>query len=347
MRRTRGARHHGVAPIADVEHLRAALQTAIELEHATIPAYLCALYSLRPGRNVEVAQRIESVVMEEMLHMVQAANVLNAIGGSPRLTDPGFIPRYPTPLPHSDGRVIVSLRRFSPAALGTFLRIERPEPPGAPPRAERYDTIGQFYAAIELGLAELDRRGSLFTGDPARQVGGDQVYGMAGAVVPVHDVASAAAGLTHIVEQGEGIDHGIHDGDDAVGDSDVAHYFRFDEIRRGRRYRPSDTPRTGPTGPPLLVDYDAVWPMRPDPEPEDLPPGSAVRRHSDAFDRTYTALLGELERALTGQPHRMADAVGLMWSLRWQAESLMRMPVGSDGQTAGPAFRFLPATSNA
>ncbi len=333
--------HRDVAPISDVDRLREALQTAIELEHATIPAYLCALYSLHPTRNRAVAERIESVVMEEMLHMVQAANVLNAIGGTPRLTAPDFVPRYPTTLPHSDGRIVVSLRRFSPEAIDTFLRIERPERPGAPPRADRYHTIGQFYAAIEAGLEELARSGPLFTGDVSHQVGGDQVYGMAGRVVVVTDLDSALAGLRQIVDQGEGIDHTIHDGDASLGDhEDLAHYYRFDEIRHRRCYRPSDTPRTGPTGAPLLVDYEAVWPMRTDPRVEELPPGSAVRRLAEEFNQTYAELLQTLERSLTGDPASMTEAVGLMWALRWQAEGLMRTPCGPDGATAGPSFQF-------
>ena len=114
--------HRDVAAITDLDQLRAALQTAIELEHSTIPPYLCALYSLRGGSNVEAAELIESVVMEEMLHMVLAANVLNAIGGTPSIGHPGFVPRYPCTLPHSDGRLVVHLRRFSPEAVDTFLR---------------------------------------------------------------------------------------------------------------------------------------------------------------------------------------------------------------------------------
>lgn len=329
-----------VEPITDVERLRAALQTAIQLEHATIPPYLCALYSLQAGRNREVAERIESVVMEEMLHMVQAANVLNAVGGTPQLTAPDFVPRYPATLPHSDGRVVVALRRFSPDAVATFLRIERPEPPGAPPRADRYHTIGQFYAAIELGLRHLADHGDPFTGDARRQVGPDHVYGMAGSVVAVTDLESALAGLSQIVDQGEGVDHSIHDGDVPFGDrqEELAHYFRFDEIRRGRRYRPSDTPRTGPTGSPILVDYDAVWPMRTDPRTDELPPGSDVRQLSEDFDRTYAELLAQLEVALTGAPARLTEAVGTMWTLRWHADVLMRIPVGAGRTTAGPAF---------
>ena len=42
---------------------------------------------------MEAAELIESVVMEEMLHMVLAANVLNAIGGTPSIGRPGFVPR--------------------------------------------------------------------------------------------------------------------------------------------------------------------------------------------------------------------------------------------------------------
>ena len=63
-----------------------------------------------------------------------------------------------------------------------FRRIERPEPADAPPRVDRYHTIGQFYAGIELGLSVLAAERDIFTGDPARQVSGNtHVYGMAGA----------------------------------------------------------------------------------------------------------------------------------------------------------------------
>src|ERR1700679_2159733 len=82
-----------------VEGLRAALQNAIELEHSAIPPYLYALYSLKPGTNGELAEIIRSVVLEEMLHMSLACNVLNAVGGQPLIDSPKFIPDYPTHLP--------------------------------------------------------------------------------------------------------------------------------------------------------------------------------------------------------------------------------------------------------
>src|SRR5437588_4903899 len=107
-----------------VEELRAHFQTAIELEHSTIPPYLCALYSLDAQKkndaqkndeqkNQFAYQVIQSVVMEEMLHMIQAANILAAIGGRPALNNPKFIPEYPTFLPHSDDAFKVGLQKFS------------------------------------------------------------------------------------------------------------------------------------------------------------------------------------------------------------------------------------------
>lgn len=89
-----------VGTISSLESLREHLQCAIELEHSTIPPYLCALYSIEPGRNLEAVEVICSVVVEEKLHLTLAANLLNAVdrsllsakghsvallGGSPRL----------------------------------------------------------------------------------------------------------------------------------------------------------------------------------------------------------------------------------------------------------------------
>ena len=55
------------------------LQEAIKVEHGTIPLYLTNLYSIN-NQSSFAAMAMKSVVMEEMLHMVHAANVLNAIG---------------------------------------------------------------------------------------------------------------------------------------------------------------------------------------------------------------------------------------------------------------------------
>src|SRR5665213_2756788 len=56
--------------IRTIGELRSAFQTAIELEHSTIPPYLVALYSIKDGTNQVATQIIRSVVIEEMLHMI-------------------------------------------------------------------------------------------------------------------------------------------------------------------------------------------------------------------------------------------------------------------------------------
>jgi hypothetical protein len=112
--------------ISSVESLQQHLQTAIELEHSTLPPYLCTLYSLKDGSNEEARAVLQSVALEEMLHLTLAANILNAIGGTPVLESPRLMPGHPTTLPHSDGSVILSLRPFSKEAVEGFMAFERP-----------------------------------------------------------------------------------------------------------------------------------------------------------------------------------------------------------------------------
>jgi len=53
--------------IARLESLHEHLQWAIELEHFTLPPYLCAFYSLNAERNREPTEVVASVFVEEML----------------------------------------------------------------------------------------------------------------------------------------------------------------------------------------------------------------------------------------------------------------------------------------
>lgn len=338
-----------MATIDTVDDLRRHLQWAIELEHATIPPYLCALYSLDAARNPEPAQVVGTVLAEEMLHLALAANLLNAVGGSPKLDTPELLPPYPHPLPHGDRSVHVQLVPFGPEALELFLRIEQPASADDPPEGEEYRTIGQFYAAIEAGLRALcDKLGedAVFTGDPKRQIGAFHLRGGGGEVIAVHDLKTASAALAEIVEQGEGAARtDVWDGDRDVFHperEEVAHYYRFQELRLGRRYRTGDTPASGPTGEKIEVDFDGVLPMRPNPRTADYPEGSPVRAAQEEFNQTYSLLLYQLEQAFTGEPGQLKDAVGTMFGLRKQAVALMKMPSGDGTTTAGPTFEYVP-----
>ena len=74
-------------------------QKALELEHATIPIYLTALYSIKQGTNKEITTVIQSVVIEEMLHITIVCNIMNALNVPPSFLYKEFIPHFPTELP--------------------------------------------------------------------------------------------------------------------------------------------------------------------------------------------------------------------------------------------------------
>lgn len=337
-------KHHRCRIIKDIHELREHLQTAIEIEHATIPTYLCALYSIKEGTNTFAYQTIQAVVMEEMLHMILAANILNAVGGKPAINHEKFVPDYPTYLPHSDEAFKVHLCKFSEDAIDTFLKIEKPAEPGAPPEDNNWQTIGQFYAAIEDALEELDAKtdGGIFSGDISKQLDENDYYGGGGKLFAVTDLQSAKKAIGEIVGQGEGINHDtIIDTDILFGEEiDYAHYFKFNEIKLHKRYCPTDKPNDSPSGPDVEVDYNNAYNMQLDPKMSDYPEGSQLWQKSREFNLTYTKLLDCLHDTCNGQKQKILEAVPLMYDLKYKAQDLMRIPY-KDGMTAGPSFEFI------
>jgi hypothetical protein len=109
-------------------------------------------------------------------------------------------------------------------------------------------------------------RKRVFSGDPARQVTDQHLYSGGGRINAVANLSNALAALGEIAEQGEGANRiQVRDGDSDVFHPErdqVAHYYRFQELKLGRRYRPGDTPRSGPTGDPICIDWNAVRPIR-------------------------------------------------------------------------------------
>ena len=342
-----------------LDDLRVHLQGAVELELLVAPPYLCALYSVQPGANDEAELIIRSVVVEEMLHMVLAANVLNAVGGRPVLAAGRWVPRYPTMLPYHRGRFEVGLRPLGDPALDTFLGIEnpsyhvgsppQPSPGAAVPRLmtlgrNGYPTVGAFYDAIANGLRSLVARlgeHTVFSGDSARQVGPDEYYAGGGSVIPVHDLGTALAAITEVVEQGEGEVTLPRAGEKFDPDRDLAHFYRFNELRQRRRYRVGDTPAR-PTGDPIELNLDKVYPMKPNLKMADLPtPG--LREAARSCNVIWTRLLVELESALNGSPAELRRAVGTMFELKDAAGELLRIPLPGDGRRlhAGPTFELV------
>src|SRR5690348_3555591 len=81
--------------IKDVATLRESLQSAIRLEFSTIPPYLCAKWSIKDQTD-PVAAMIDGIVIQEMLHMGLAGNMVKAIGGTPVMSGSDFVVSYPT-----------------------------------------------------------------------------------------------------------------------------------------------------------------------------------------------------------------------------------------------------------
>ncbi len=116
--------------ITDLASLREALQKAIELEHATIPPYLAAYYTLsETGAGPQQARkRLRRIFRQEMEHMRLACNVLNAIGGKPRIGGPDFMPHYPGPLPMGIGGaegLVVGIKALFPQDRRRHLHGDR------------------------------------------------------------------------------------------------------------------------------------------------------------------------------------------------------------------------------
>lgn len=338
-------------PVLDIEtvmDLRVHLQWAIEVEHTTIVSYLCALCSLEPGSNAAAAEVLHSVMLEEMMHLTLAANLLNAVGGHPELDCSRLVPGYPRTLPHRDPPLLVPLAPFSTETLDLFLEIEQPGAVDAESQADCYATIGQFYDAIRRGFRALvDDLGTtaVFCGDPSRQIADAGFRGRPGRVSGIAGLDTALTALDLIVEQGEGAERiEVWDGDCDLFHPEqhsVGHYYRFLQLRLGRRFRRGDTPSSGPSGDPVEVDWSAVRPMRLNPRVADHELGSPVRDAMQHANRIYCELLAQLEAAFNGRPEMLGPSIASMFRLRPAIERLLTMRVDDSGTVAGPSFEWV------
>jgi hypothetical protein len=310
----------------DLPWIEEALQTALALELATIPPYLCAWWSVR-DRSAAPARLIQDIVHDEMLHMALICNMLVAVGSRPRVVEAAM--EYPGRLPggvREDLTVYLGgLSRDS--VRDVMMGIERPERPltrgvGAP-------SIGSFYTALTAAFEEVNP--PLATDGQLRQrIGADLLE-------PVGRLSDVARAVETIKEQGEGT---AVSPDSSVGRSMLGHYYAFGEIYNER----------------LLRQVDGVWEYSGDalPFPDVRPmavvpaggwpsPARAVRRLLDQCDAHYTTVLTALEAAWDGGGHRdLGRAIGAMRSLERPATRLMDIPVPGTEQTYGPQFRPVP-----
>ena len=341
----------------DKAKLLAWLQTALELELATIPPYLVALLSIKLPGNREPAELIRSVMIEEMLHLALVANLINSLGARPRLNRHA-IPHYPLRMRFEGGefedrQFPINLAPFSADAIETFMKIEQPlqRAPVRATLAVGIDvpalTIGEFYSSIVTLLEALEQgsRSTIFIGEAHRQIQQDYYWSGGGKIVAVHNLASAKEAMALVIAQGEGAwpqpDASAAGFGDAVR---MGHYYRFKEIACKRRYQASDDPAGLPTGAPISVDYSAVYPIKMNARASDYPPGSRLSNLNTAFNIRYTAMLLELNEVMNGTPKTLYTAImDSMHELTPTAHEMMKVVIDGDpqGYTGCPTFDWV------
>ncbi|PNE37079.1 ferritin-like domain-containing protein [Streptomyces noursei] len=314
-------------PDRGVPWIRSALQVAVALELATIPAYLCGWWSVK-DRDSEAARLIRRIVGDEMYHLGVVSNLLVAVGGRPRISDAA--PVYPGPLP---GGVRTGVTVYLSGLTKSFVHdvmmaIEAPEAPLAQ-GLDNYLSIGLFYGelqrAFRTAAPELSTRGQLF-----QHIGSDVLR-------PVENLDDVERVMEIIKEQGEGT---ASSPSDTFEDDHPAHYYAFSEIYHGRRLR-----RTGDrweyTGEP--VPFPEARPMARVPAGGWPNPPAHVLGLLQRFDDIYSTTLDFLDRAWdTGDDRALGAAIHAMRGLEAPAVELMETEIPGGGGTYGPAFRPLP-----
>jgi hypothetical protein len=335
---------------SSIEDAQQMLQTAIGVEFGTLPPYLYAMFSIPAGENVPAAQLIKSVLLQEMIHMCLACNILNAIGGDPVLT----APVYPGPLPGDIGPIggdalDIHLLPFSQSAMQQGMDIEQPvdipdfpivqlgaglaaEPPAT-------GTIGQFYAALDAYLETLPASAWM---QNRNQIVDDQFF--PGQLFAVNSYDDAHQAIDQIVSEGEGA------GNDPLDfQSEIAHYYRFGECYYNKVLTKADNPLGYTWGPqPLGVDWNQVYPAIPDPGTHDFSQDSQAAQDAQAAcNLAFSQMLDALQLAVTGTEGALGQAVLAMFDLRMAAKAAMLIPLSDGVSVAGPAFLYTSTNAGA
>lgn len=268
------------------EYVQSLLQTCLRVEHSTIPLYLTTMYSIVNQTSFE-AKTMRSVVMEEMLHMTNAANVLNAIGGHPDIDSPDFIPKYPLVLPVLNMSADVVWFTFE--SMQHYQILE-----STPPGGYSQSISAAYLHVVELLNELVNQHGepAVFSGDHSLQVEATTSYGQV--ANKVFNLANATGALLGTADQGGGCPVSGKSWPEtssiAAGHlgGNFSHSARYQEILDGRSYRASDTVGNE-TGEFHNVSWHNVRRFAPNPSTMDFWPeqcvdgGSWVVRNSSFF----------------------------------------------------------------
>lgn len=340
-------------PITTIESLKEHLQAALWVEFSTIPPYLTALYSIK-DKSSYAYQVIRGVALEEMLHCNLVANLMNAIDAKPRFYGEEM-PAYPTYIPgHAAGGPFIQLMAASQTLMReTFMAIEKPAPMAAPQESSNFQTIGQFYKAIEMGFENCVKRygeEAVFSGKREKQRGDFYIGSGGGRPIIVTCLKTAKLAILEIVQQGEGAETPTQDlvakqpwgaknhygmrSDNTYGPImgvpfELSHYRKFELLANG------------------TVPLGDVYPMQANPKAENYTGDAAQLAH--VFNHCYSLMLIALEAAFDDHRRSFFTVVFPIMQnvLPPLAVKLMTTPLLAEsdanlGPTAGPPFEWEP-----
>lgn len=282
-------------PQCSVPVLQTQLQTAIELEWATIPLYLTSLFSIKSNENKDIASRVHSIAIQEMLHFAQAANLLISVGGVP-IINGSTAPTYPRKgLPGGvlEGLYIPLTKLTTNQTYHTFMGVEIPNNSSAvnPPLINNLFTIGAFYNET---LSCIEQLGD----DIFKHPSGEQVqfdFGSSGTLYNVTNVSTAQDAINEIVAQGEGETPLNPDQIDADG---YAHFYQFEEIVCGKELikQPGDE-YYAYQGADIPLNTDGVYNMIPNPNKHTIIPNTDCYNVTAEFNKGYVSMIESLAYA--------------------------------------------------
>lgn len=328
------AQHFVVAPERrDLAWIKSALQTAIALEHATLPLYVAATYSLKV-QNFTAYNLIRSIAMEEMVHMAAVCNILAAIGGTPQIKN--LDPAYPSHgLPGgAEPDLFVCVAALSRPQLKNFMRLEAPVSLIDPQYAhEKYESISNFYTAIRVAIVHNAEvvRAAIRTGGKSNQVGDNIGFSTIVWSDKTDCMESILAAIDSITAQGEGLVESVFHADGG-SEAEESHYARFAQIYYGAQL--TEAHRGAQPTLETLEDFFKGYRI-PFPDitntlavPADGyqkllaldPDRDAVGKDLVGFDTGYSQMLAGLDASWNGDPAKwwptLGGAVELMAKLR-------------------------------
>ncbi|GES85548.1 hypothetical protein RCL2_001265200 [Rhizophagus clarus] len=214
--------------IYTLDNLHKLLGLALQVELATIPPYLYAMYSIKRRTDIDVKPRtnlydindmimhkIRHVAAEEMLHASLVANLIAAIGRQPVFYSPEMIPYYPNPLPHfKHGLLMVHLAKADVENFKVFIDIEEPAPNDFLPSfangistklSTGFKSIGELYCLIEKFFEKVEGipYDTKFQLKPGMGYAPSTGTGKDGLII-VNNKDEAKRAIQLIIDQGEG-----------------------------------------------------------------------------------------------------------------------------------------------